>query len=53
MQKTTLKLSSNMIGNNTDETYFSHALSPTDRQDSKPCKAFVYNSSANKNWWKT
>ena len=43
----TLNLSSNLIGNSNNETYFPHKLLLTDTQDSKTCKAFRNGSSAN------
>ena len=37
----TLNLSSNMIGNSNDESYFPHQLILTDTQVSRICKAFA------------
>ena len=42
-----LNLSSNLIGNSNDETYFPHKLLFTDTQISNICKAFENGSSAN------
>ena len=43
----TLNLSSNLIGNTCDESYFPHKLLLTDTQVSKIHKAFTHGSSAN------
>ena len=42
--KTTLNLSSNLIGSSTDETNFLHKLLLTDTQISKICKTFANDS---------
>ena len=48
-EKVTLRLSSDVTGNGTDETSFPHKLLLTDRQVLKIHKAFVYNYSASIN----
>ena len=47
MKNGTLKLSSNVVGDTTDETNFSHKLLLTNTQVLKIPKAFAINSSAN------
>ena len=49
----TLKLSSNVTGDSNDENNFRHKLFLTNTQDSRLCKAFENNSSANINLSKT
>ena len=49
----TLKLSSNVTGDSNDENNFTHKLFLTNTQDSRLCKAFENNSSANINLSKT
>ena len=49
----TLNLSSNLIGNTSDESYFPHKLLLTDTQVSKIRKAFTHGSSANIKFSKT
>ena len=49
----TLKLSLNIIDRSHDETNFSHKLSLSDRQISKPRKAFSNNLSVNTKLLKT
>ena len=49
----TLKLSSNVTGDSNDENNFPHKLFLTNTQDSRLCKAFENNSSANINLSKT
>ena len=51
--KVTLNLSSNFVGDSTDENYFAHKLLLTNTQVSKICKAFVNNSLTNINLLKT
>ena len=43
----TLKFSSNFVGHSNDENNLPHKLLLTNRQVSKPCKAFANNFSAN------
>ena len=45
--KVTLNLSSNVTGNSSDKTNFSHKLSLPNTQVLRLCKAFASNSSAN------
>ena len=44
---TEVKLSSNVVGDSTDENIFPHKLLLTNTQVSRLCKAFTNNSSAN------
>ena len=45
--KVTLNLSSNIIGDSSDEQDFPHKLLLTNKEVSEHCKAFANNSSAN------
>ena len=47
IKKSTLKMSSNVVGDSNEENNFRHKLLLTNTQDSKLCKAFPNGSSAN------